>query len=79
MVEAAMRRARMETKQLADEMGVSESFLLRGFKDKETISWQRVKSVDHRRFQRELIAVQAEELTDVVVRTVIDIPVEKEA
>lgn len=72
MVEAAMRRARMETKELAGAMGVSESFLLRGFKDQESISWQRVKQVEHSAFQRELLAVQAEDLTDVVVRTVIE-------
>lgn len=74
MVEAAMKRARLEVKQLAGEMGVSESFLLRGFKDQEQISWQRLHRVTDRRFRRELLAVQAEELTDVVVRTVIEFP-----
>jgi len=77
MVEAAMLRARLEPKWLADKMGISPSFLLRGFKDQEQISWQRVKQVEHLRFQRELLAVQAEEVPGVVVRTVIDIPTEK--
>lgn len=73
MVEAAMNRAGLEPKQLADEMGVSPSFLLRGFKDQEHISWQRIHRVTDRRFRQALLAVQAEELTGVVVRTVIEI------
>lgn len=77
MVEAAMKRARLEVKQLAGEMGVSESFLLRGFKDQEQISWQRVHRVRDRRFRRELLAVQAEELTDAIVTLHIALPQEK--
>lgn len=72
-----MRRARIESKQLADEMGVSLSFLLRGFKDQEHISWQRIHRVRDRRFRQALLAVQAEEITGVVVRTVIEFDAEK--
>ena len=77
MVEAAMKRARMEPKQLADEMGVSHSFLLRGFKDQEHISWQRLHRVRNRKFRHALLAVQAEENSGVVVTLHIAIPHDK--
>ena len=77
MVEAAMRRARLEVKQLAAEMGVSESFLLRGFKDQETISWQRVHRVEDRRFRQALLAVQAEACPEALVTLHIQLPQEK--
>lgn len=77
MVEAAMNMARIEPKQLAAEMGVSHSFLLRGFKDQEHISWQRIHRVRDRKFRQALLAVQAEDITGVVVRTVIEFDAEK--
>lgn len=77
MVEAAMRRAKLEVKQLAAAMGVSESFLLRGFKDQEHISWQRLQRVPDVRFKRALLAVQAEEDSGIVTTLHIHIPQEK--
>lgn len=77
MVEAAMRRAKLEPKELAAFMGISVSVLQRGFKDQESISWQRIKAVPHRKFQRALLAVQAEEDSGVVTTLMIAIPQEK--
>lgn len=77
MVEAAMKRAKLEVKQLAGWMGISESFLLRGFKDQEHISWQRLQRVPDRRFTRALLAVQAEEDSGIVTTLHIAIPQEK--
>lgn len=79
LVEAAMKRAKLETKQLAGWMGISESFLLRGFKDQEHISWQRVQQVEHKGFKRALLAVQAEEDSGIVTVLHISIPQEKSA
>lgn len=77
LVEAAMHRARMEVKQLAGAMGISDSFLLRGFKDQEHISWQRLQRVDHKGFKRALLAVQAEADSGIVTTLLIQIPQEK--
>lgn len=77
MVEAAMNRAKLEPKQLADFMGISVSVLLRGFKDQESISWQRLQRVPDRAFKRALLAVQAEEDSGIVTTLHIHIPQEK--
>lgn len=69
LVEAAMKRAKLEVKQLAAAMGISESFLLRGFKDQEHISWQRLQKVEDKAFRRALLAVQAEEDSGIEVTT----------
>lgn len=68
LIDQARKRAGLEVKQMADLMGISESFLLRGFKDLEHISWQRLQRLPAS-FHRELITVQAHELDGVDVVT----------
>ena len=70
-----MNCAGIEPKQLADAMGVSASFLLRGFKDNEHISWQRLQQAGtvFPKFKRELLAVQADHTEGARKRIVIDI------
>ena len=67
-VDAARKRCGLEVKQMADAMGVSESFLLRGFKDQEHISVQRLRRLPAA-FQRELLTVQAEDIDGIEVIT----------
>lgn len=75
LIEHAAKCARIETKELAEAMGVSHSFLLRGFKDQEHISWQRLQRAAAKfpQFKRWLLIVQAADTEDVHVRTVIDV------
>lgn len=68
LVDQARKRAGLEVKQMAAEMGVSESFLLRGFKDHEHISVQRLQQLGAA-FQREFVIVQAEAIADIEVVT----------
>lgn len=68
LIDQARKRAGLEVKQMAEQMGISESFLLRGFKDIEHISWQRLQKLPAS-FHRELITVQAHELEGVDVVT----------
>lgn len=67
-VDAARKRCGLEVKQMADLMGCSESFLLRGFKDQEHISLQRLRKLPVI-FQRELLIVQSGEIDGVEVVT----------
>ncbi len=71
MVELAMRSAGVEAKQLADAMGISTSLLLRGFKDTEHLSWQRLRraGLAYPRFRRELLEAQARDTEGVEVVT----------
>lgn len=75
IVEHAMKCARLEVKQLAAAMGLTESVLSRGFKDIDSISWQRVLRAAevYPQFRRWLLIVLAAETKDVHVRTVIDV------
>lgn len=68
LVDTARRRCGLEVKQMADLMGVSESFLLRGFKDQEHISWQRLQLLPPA-FHRQFITVQAEDVDGIDVVT----------
>lgn len=68
MVDQARKRCGLEVKQMADVMGVSESFLLRGFKDQEHISWQRLQLLPPA-FHRQFITVQAEDVDGIDVVT----------
>lgn len=72
LIDLARKAARLEVKQMAADMGVSESFLLRGFKDQEHISWQRLQKLSAA-FHRELILLQAAEIAGIEVRTTIEI------
>lgn len=71
LVELAMNSAELEAKQLADAMGVSPSFLLRGFKDNEHISFQRLRRAGQKypRFKRELLKAEAKDTEGVEVVT----------
>ena len=71
LVELAMNRAGLEAKQLAGAMDVSLSFLLRGFKDHEHISWQRLQRAGRvfPIFKRHFLEVQAEETPGADVTT----------
>lgn len=68
LVDVARKRCGLEVKQMASTMGVSESFLLRGFKDQEHLSWQRLRKLSSE-FQRELLMVQAGEIDGVEIVT----------
>lgn len=76
LVDQARKNAGLEVKQMADWMGVSESFLLRGFKDQEHLSYQRLQLVaaQSRTFHREFLIVQAAEVEGVEVVTEIRVP-----
>lgn len=71
LVELAMRSAGVEAKQLADAMGISTSLLLRGFKDTEHLSWQRLRraGLAYPRFRRALLEAQAHDTEGVEVVT----------
>ena len=70
LIDVARKRCGLEVKQMSALMGVSDSFLLRGFKDQEHISWQRMQLLPEA-FHRELIMAQAEELAGFEVVTTI--------
>lgn len=74
LIELAMNCAELEPKQLADAMGVSTSFLLRGFKDSEHISWQRLQEAgrEYPQFKEELLRVQARHTDGVRARLVFE-------
>lgn len=74
-VEHAMKIAKLEVKQLAAAMGVSDSVLLRGFKDQESISFQRLARAGelYPGFARWLLVVQAAARDDVRVRIGIEV------
>lgn len=71
LVDQARKNAGIEVKQMADWMGVSESFLLRGFKDQEHLSYQRLQLVASQspKFHREFLIAQAAEVEGVDVVT----------
>lgn len=71
LVELAMRSAGVEAKQLADAMGISTSLLLRGFKDTEHLSWQRLRraGLAYPRFRQALLEAQAHDTEGVEVIT----------
>lgn len=75
VVEHAMKCARLEVKQLAGAMGITESILLRGFKDIESISWQRLQRAGdiYPSFKRWLLRVQAADTEGVRGRWTFDI------
>lgn len=76
LVDQARKHAGVEVKQMAAAMGVSESFLLRGFKDQEHISWQRlqVAAATWPAFHRAFLILQAREIEGVDVITEIRVP-----
>lgn len=71
LVDQARKNAGIEVKQMAEWMGVSESFLHRGFKDLEHISYQRLQHVSAQspRFHQEFLILQAREVEGVDVVT----------
>lgn len=75
LVDQARKVARIEVKQMADWMGVSESFLLRGFKDQEHLSWQRLNAVIQASpvFHQAFLILQAREVHGVTVTTHIEV------
>jgi AraC-like DNA-binding protein len=73
LIDVARKRCGLEVKQMAAAMGVSESFLLRGFKDQEHISYQRLRKLPAK-FHRERLVLEAQELDGVEVVTGIRIP-----
>lgn len=77
MVRDAMHAAHMEPKQLADHMGVSVSFLLRGFKDLEHISFQRIQLVDDDVFQDEFVKIQTKQRATARMFTMVEWPERK--
>jgi AraC-like DNA-binding protein len=79
IVDHARKTAGLEVKQMADLMGVSESFLLRGFKDQEHLSYQRLQLVAAScpGFHRAFLIAQAEATDGVDV--LVEIRVRREA
>jgi ribosome-binding protein aMBF1 (putative translation factor) len=73
VLDLARSNARLEAKQMADDMGISHSLVLRGLKSEDGLSFHKLWELDDA-FWAELLIAIARKRNVAIVRTTIEVP-----